>query len=46
MFPFSILVGIFAEFSGVVVTITVLGLIGLILSIIFTLTLGDVRREP
>jgi len=30
----------------VVVTITVLGLIGLILSIIFTLTLGDVRREP
>lgn len=46
VFPFSILVGIFAEFSGVVVTITVLGLIGLILSIIFTLILGDVRREP
>jgi len=46
VFPFSILVGLFAGFSGVIVTITVLGLIGLILSTIFTLKLGDVRREP
>ena len=46
VFPFSILVGLFAEFSGVIVTLAVLGLIGLILSTIFTIKLGDVRREP
>jgi hypothetical protein len=30
----------------VIVTLAVLGLIGLILSTIFTIKLGDVRREP
>lgn len=46
VFPFSILVGIFAEFSGVVVTIIVLGSIGLVLSGFFTMKLVDMRREP
>ena len=45
VFPFSILVGIFAEFSGVVVTIIVLGSIGLVLSGFFTMKLVDMRRE-
>jgi hypothetical protein len=46
VFPFSILVGLFAEFSGVIITLFVLGLIGLVLSAFFTVRLGDVRREP
>ena len=46
VFPFSILVGILAEFSGVVTAIIVLGLIGLVLSTFFTIRLGSVREEP
>ena len=46
VFPFSILVGILAEFSGVVTAIIVLGLIGLVLSTFFTIRLGSVRQEP
>ena len=46
VFPFSILVGLFAEFSGVIITLCVLGLLGLVLSAFFTVRLGDLRREP
>ena len=46
VFPFSILVGLLAEFSGVVNTITVLGMIGLILSLYFIIGVRDVRQEP
>ena len=46
VFPFSILVGILAGFSGVVIAITVLGMIGLGLSLFFTIRLKDLRHEP
>ena len=46
VFPFSILVGLLAEFSGVVSAITVLGVIGLILTVYFTIRLPEVRQEP
>ena len=46
VFPFSILVGLLAEFSGVVTAITVLGMIGLIFAVYFIVGLHDVRQEP
>ncbi len=46
VFPFSIVVGLLAEFSGVVSAITVLGVIGLILTVYFTIRLPEVRHEP
>jgi len=46
VFPFSILVGLLAEFSGVVSAITVLGVMGLILTVYFTIRLPEVRQEP
>ena len=46
VFPFSIMVGLLAEFSGVVSAITVLGVIGLILTVYFTIRLPEVRQEP
>jgi MFS family permease len=46
VFPFSIMVGLLAEFSGVVSAITMLGVIGLILTVDFTIRLPEVRHEP
>ena len=46
VFPFSVLVGLLAEFSDVVTAITVLGMIGLILSAYCIIRLHDVRQEP
>ena len=46
VFPFSIAVGLLAEFGGVVTAITVLGVAGLILAVYFTIRLSDVRQEP
>jgi len=46
VFPFSILVGLLAEYSDVVTTITVVGVIGLILGVFFTISLPQVRQEP
>ena len=46
VFPFSILVGLLAEFSDVVTTINVLGTIGLTLSVYFIMRLHDMRQQP
>ena len=46
VFPFSILVGLLAEFSDVVTAITVLGMIGFILSVYSMIRLHDVRQQP
>ena len=46
VFPFSILVGLLADFTGVVTTITVLGTLGLALALYFTFRLGEVRQHP
>ncbi len=46
VFPFSILVGLLAGFTGVVTTITVLGTLGLALALYFTLRLREVREHP
>ena len=46
VFPFSILVGLLTDFTDVVATITVLGTLGLVLSLFFTLRLREVREHP
>ena len=46
VFPFSILVGLLTDFTDVVLAITVLGTLGLLLSLYFTIRLRNVREHP
>ena len=46
VFPFSILVGLMTDFSGVVEAITILGVIGLGLSLYSLIALRGVREHP
>ncbi len=46
VFPFSILVGLMTDFTGVVEAITILGLVGLALSVYSLAALRTVREHP
>ena len=46
VFPFSIVVGLLTDFTDVVFAITVLGALGLLLSLYFTIRLRNVREHP
>ena len=46
VFPFSIVVGLMTDFTGVVTAITILGMVGLALSVYSIAALRTVREHP